>query len=214
MAGSGDDEGGGLLLGLGITEIIVFLFIVLCIYFALRYSKALRTSLIGAIGGYKDKEKGILDENSRMYRFAKAIGIIPPPPPQSTTQNRGPVEDQKAEEDANKVYAAHREANDLARKLEGITGKKPNCSYAINNDTGAANLNFYPGGAPGGGGSESSVESVNCETVKKMLKTKFAKTVARGAFQLFAENHNGGKEESQQAQSRSPLYGPSRRGGY
>ena len=123
-------------------------------------------------------------------------------------------EDQKAEEDANKVYAAHREANDLARKLEGITGKKPNCSYAINNDTGAANLNFYPGGAPGGGGSESSVESVNCETVKKMLKTKFAKTVARGAFQLFAENHNGGKEESQQAQSRSQLYGHSRRGGY
>ncbi len=206
MAGSGDDEGGGLLLGLGITEIIVFLFIVLCIYFALRYSKALRTSLIGAIGGYKgDKEKGILDENSRMYRFAKAIGIIPPPPPQSTTQNRGPVEDQKAEEDANKVYAAHREANDLARKLETITGKKPNCSYAIDNGTGAANMNFYPGG----GESESSAESVNCETVKKMLKTKFAKTVARGAFQLFADNHNGGKEESQaQAQSRLPYQWP------
>ena len=137
---NGEDGGGGLLLGLGITEIIVFLFIVICIYLALRNSKALRTSLIGAIGGYKDKEKGILDENSRMYRFAKAIGIIPPPPPKSTTQNRGPVEDQKAEQDVNKVYAAHREANELARKLEEITGKKPNCSYAIDTDTGAALL--------------------------------------------------------------------------
>jgi len=183
---NGEDGGGGLLLGLGITEIIVFLFIVICIYLALRYSKALRTSLIGAIGGYKDREKGILNEDSRMYRFAKAIGIIPPAPKTASQTPAAPVQDQKAYADATKVLEAHKQANQRARRLEEATKVEPNCSYALDN-SGMANIAAQPAQGTGMG-------STNCEAIKQFLKDKFALPVARSAFQMFADNHNGGKE--------------------
>lgn len=175
---SGGENSGLTLLGLEITSIIVFLFVIGCIWWVLRKFETLRNALIGSIGGFKDKEKKTLDKESRTYRFANFIGLIPAPP-KVIKQEVGAVEDQKAVEDATKIKSAVTKANSYSRRLKELNGKETNCSHY--NANGQVDFTAVS--------RKNDLSASNCDSVKQYILDNTSKDIFRAAFQLFVDNH-------------------------